>query len=238
VFLAVGTARYDEIADTYAQRPDDYSNPATAAMLDLLGPVHSQRVLDLACGHGLISRHLARCGAEVTGVDLSEPLVDAARVREGLEPLGITYLQADVSSPELLATERFDAATCNFGLSDIEKLAGTLANLDRLLVPDGRFVFSILHPCFPGAHDISGSWPADSTYYDELWWRAEGTLSTIRNRVGANHRMVSTYLNLLVEAGLVIDRVAEPRPDEVWAKDRPGVSSSPVYLAVRSVKPR
>jgi hypothetical protein len=34
-------------------------------------------------------------------------------------------------------------------------------------------VFSILHPCFPGGGEISGSWPAGGSYRDEGWWRAE-----------------------------------------------------------------
>jgi len=235
-FSTMGTARYDEIAGAYADRPDDYSVPATVALLELLGPVKGQRVLDLACGHGLITRHLARQGADVVGIDISDPLIAAARHREAKEPLGVTYVRDDVSSPDLLSTDTFDAATCNFGLSDIDDLANAFANVARLLKPGGRFVFSILHPCFPGGGEVSGSWPADSGYYDERWWRADGSLSTIRNRVGANHRTISTYLNGLLDAGLAIDRVGEPPPDNDWAIDRPGIETLPLYLTLRSVK--
>jgi len=202
--------------------------------VELLGPVQGQRVLDLACGHGPITRYLARHGADVVGVDLSGRLVAAARDREAAEPLGITYLRGDVSTPGLLAGERFDALTCNFGLSDIDDPAGTLANVTRLLRPGGRFVFSILHPCFPGGGEVSGSWPADATYHDEGFWRADRAQSTIRNQVGAHHRTIATYLNGLLDAGLSLDRMAEPPPDESWAVDRPGLSAWPVYLVVRS----
>ncbi len=230
----MGRARYDEIAHDYADRPDSYAVPATIALYDLLGPVGGQRVVDLACGHGPIARDLARRGADVVGVDISEPLIAAARDREDQSPLGITYVQGDVSAPGLLSDQLFDAATCNFGLSDIDDLAGALTNVARVLRPGGRFVFSILHPCFPGDGDVSGSWPEDSGYFDERWWRAGGRLSTLRSRVGANHRTISTYMNGLVEAGLIIDRVAEPPPDEDWTSDRPGTASMPVYLTVRA----
>ena len=46
--------------------------------------------------------------------------------------------------------ETFDGVVCNYGLSDIDDLDGVLATVSRVLTPAGWFVFSILHPCFPG----------------------------------------------------------------------------------------
>src|SRR5437660_8623137 len=97
-------ARYDEIADFYeAFAPDVYDDPPTAALLSLVGDVSGLRLLDLACGHGRLTRELARRGAQVTGVDLAAALLAKARVREQAHPLGITYVQADVASPAALA---------------------------------------------------------------------------------------------------------------------------------------
>ena len=52
--------------------------PMSVALFELLGPSAGKRVLDLACGHGRISRELARRGARVVGVDLSGALLDRA----------------------------------------------------------------------------------------------------------------------------------------------------------------
>jgi 2-polyprenyl-3-methyl-5-hydroxy-6-metoxy-1,4-benzoquinol methylase len=49
------------------------------------------RVLDLACGQGRLSRELARRGARVVGLDISNELLDKARAVEKDEPLGISY---------------------------------------------------------------------------------------------------------------------------------------------------
>lgn len=234
---AVPTARYDQIAAAYSARPDDYSGSAAAALLDLIGPVRGRPALDLACGHGTIARELARRGARVVGLDLSAALLEEARAREAAESLGIDYLHGDAASRDALASGTFEVVACNFGLSDIDELAPVIINVARLLAPSGTFVFSILHPCFPGVTRVSGSWPPDGTYYDERWWLADGELSIIRREVGANHRRVSTYLNTLVDAGLVIDRIVEPRPEEDWAEGRPGASTLPVYLVVRALKP-
>jgi 2-polyprenyl-3-methyl-5-hydroxy-6-metoxy-1,4-benzoquinol methylase len=64
--LDVPTARYDAVGDLYAAGfPDVYDDPAIRATLDLVGEVRGTRTLDLACGHGRMSRELARRGASV-----------------------------------------------------------------------------------------------------------------------------------------------------------------------------
>jgi hypothetical protein len=47
-------ARYDAVADFYASGFDSIDDPATWALLDLLGPVAGLRVLDVACGHAVL----------------------------------------------------------------------------------------------------------------------------------------------------------------------------------------
>jgi SAM-dependent methyltransferase len=226
-------SRYDRIADAYAPGPDDLTVPATVSLLELSGDVGGRRVLDVACGHGLLARALASRGAGVVGVDVSARLLDRARAAEAALPMGIEYVLADIASPDALAGERFDAGVCNFGLSDIDALDGACASVARLLVGGGWFVFSILHPCFPGVEDVSGSWPTGGGYYDEGWWRADGALSLLRREVGANHRTLSTYVNTLAAHGLVIERLAEPPPGETWSSGRPGAERLPVYLVAR-----
>ena len=226
--------RYDSVADTYGVGPDDYTVPATRSLLDLVGDVDRLRVLDLACGHGPIAREMARRGAKVVGLDVSPRLLARARTSETDEPLGIVYVHGDASDVRTLAGEQFDLVVCNFGLSDIDDLDGVCESVTRLLRSNGRFVFSILHPCFPGVADVSGSWPTDAGYYDEGWWIADGRLSGLRREVGANHRMLSSYLNALIAHDLSIEVVAEPPPQEDWATRRPGARALPVYLVVRS----
>jgi 2-polyprenyl-3-methyl-5-hydroxy-6-metoxy-1,4-benzoquinol methylase len=227
------TARYDAVADTYSPDPDDVTSPATVALLELIRPVAGRRVLDLACGHGVIARVLAGRGARVVGLDLSAALLDRARSIESDRPLGIEYVLGSASDGRVLSGEQFDVIACNFGLSDIDHLDGVCATVARLLNRDGVFVFSILHPCFAGAQGVSSSWPADGTYYDERWWRADGERSTLRAQVGANHRMLSTYVNTLMASGLVLDALREPPPEASWTSDRPAAAAQPVYLVAR-----
>ncbi len=231
-------ARYDEIADFYeAFAPDDYDGPPTPDLLRLVGDVSGLRVLDVACGNGRITRELARRGATVVGVDLSTALLDKAHAREQAEPLGITYVHCDASSPDALAGESFDGVVCNFGLSDIDDLGGAISTIARVLKRGGFFVFSILHPCFPGweARGANPSWAPGRGYgyFEEGWWVADGPPGGLRPIVGANHRMLSTYLNTLARNGLALVESAEPPPTPGWMEAAPSVGPVPVYLVGR-----
>jgi len=226
-------ARYDEIQDVYDRSVgDDVDDPATAALLRLLPECDDRRVLDLACGQGRVARALAERGATVVGIDISAALLERARVAETRRPAGITYVLADAARPDTLAGESFDGVVCNFGLADIDDLDGALATVVRVLPEGGWFVFSILHPCFPGwDEDAPSAWPPDTGYYVERWWRAAN--SGYRGTVGANHRMLSTYVNSLVRHGLAVMDVVEPLPGDAWSARAPGRALVPVYLVGR-----
>lgn len=228
--VLVAGERYDAVAESYGAGEDRYDGAAVAALLALLGPVRGERVLDLACGHGLLARELARRGATVTGIDLSHELLERARSREASDRLGIHYVHGDVADAEVLEGVEFDLIVSNFGLSDIDDLDGVCRTVGRVLRPGGRFVLSILHPCFAGAPGVSGSWPTTGSYYDEGWWLADGELSVLRRQVGGNHRMLSTYVDALARGRLAVEKVVEPRPEIEWAEPRPGAGAQPVYL--------
>lgn len=233
----MGTSRYDAVADFYDAGFSDAADPAIAALLEILGPPVGLGILDIACGHGRVSRELARRGATVTGVDLSRALLDKAETIEAADPLGVRYLHADVADLPAVPDAAVDAVVCNHGLADIDNLDGALATVRRVLRPGGSFVFSILHPCFPGAGPISGAWPSGGRYHDEGFWIADGAASTLRGQVGANHRLLSSYVNSLVRYRLPMTRMSEPVPPVEWdGTDRHQAARFPVFLVAGCTK--
>jgi SAM-dependent methyltransferase len=233
-------ARYDEIGDFYVDRVGmEAGDPSAAAVLGMMGDVRGTRALDLACGPGRIARELARRGATVVGADVSEVLLGMALAAEASEPLGIAYRLEDVTSTAALDGQRFDAVACNHALADIDDLDGAVATVARVLRTGGRFVFSILHPCFPGWDETApSSWPRAGGYRAEGWWLADNP--GFRGKVGSNHRMLSTYVNTLARHGLAIEELAEPEstPDVLarQALAQPGAGSLPMFLAARCAR--
>jgi 2-polyprenyl-3-methyl-5-hydroxy-6-metoxy-1,4-benzoquinol methylase len=119
------------------------------AVEQLLQPRQDERILDVACGNGLTSRRLARVGASVVAIDFSEPMIEQARQRS--RDLAIDYRLVDATDRAALlglGEGQFDAALCNMALMDLAEICPLLTGLAKLLRPQGRFIFSALHPCF------------------------------------------------------------------------------------------
>lgn len=217
---------YETIAEFYVEqcRGTVEGDPVFGAVSRLVDDVSGRRVIDIACGEGRGSRALANSGADVVGVDISPTLLEIGRGREAAEPLGIDYRLGDAGGLDWFDGRLFDAAVCNHGFADISDLGAALDTVARVLRPGGIFVFSILHPCCPGAGPTTPSaWPPDRGYGSEGWWLADNP--GMRGKVGSNFRTLSTYLNALIAKGFQLQEVAEPLSDEV-----------PMFLVVASRK--
>lgn len=240
-------APYDAIAEWYDEfvrtEPLLYEVvlPATMRLIEDTGSLQDAIVCDLACGQGLVARELALRGAYVTGVDISERLLALARSQPVVAPHAITWRHDDAQVGRTLADASFDGVVCNMALMDIPDLAATLRTVSRILRPGGWFVFSVTHPCVQMPHS---RWTtrADGTvtreagdYFAEGFWQPVGAPG-VRGRVGARHRMLSTYLNALSEAGLRLDRTLEPAATEALVERMPGYRWLPSAFLARCRK--
>jgi len=207
--MALREARYDRATDWYVGFARDW---AAEAHPILPNDLSGQHVLDMACGLGELSRLLASRSASVTAVDLSTNMLGQATSQEAERPLGIRYRVGDVTTTDWWDGDLFDGVVCNMALMDIDDLDAAMATAARVLNPGGWFSFSLLHPCFPGlrkgASEQLSSWPPDRGYAAEGWWTTHG--DGVRGRVGANHRMLSTYLNATLRAGFELEEFSEP----------------------------
>src|SRR5215471_17757184 len=128
--------------------------PATHRLLDLKP---GERVLDIACGNGLSSRRMAAMGAEVIACDFSEQMIKHAKDRTVSLSNKIQYSVVDATDYDALLAlgeGTFDAALCNMALFDMAEIDPLMRALSKLIRPGGRFVFSVIHPCFNNPHMI------------------------------------------------------------------------------------
>jgi 2-polyprenyl-3-methyl-5-hydroxy-6-metoxy-1,4-benzoquinol methylase len=190
------------------------------AVLDLVGDVRELAVLDLACCPGFYSDRLARRGARVTGTDISDEMLRRARehVRGGVHRPSFYHLSAAELAPSWTGT--FDLVLCIMAMVDIPDIDDVLKEVARVLKPDGRFVFAVIHPCFvmPGAewvvdeegnpdHKRVDSYFAEG-YFGKEWYGQGG----LRSRLGGHHRTLTTYIRALRGAGFALTDLLEPQP--------------------------
>ena len=117
----------------------------------LLSLKSGERVLDVACGNGQLSRWMTEKGARVVGIDLSEKLIEIARNKPGPGGEKIDYRVVDASDGSALSRlgpTSFDAIVCNMALMDMTTIDPLAKAIPSLLKPGGRFIFSVMHPCF------------------------------------------------------------------------------------------
>jgi 2-polyprenyl-3-methyl-5-hydroxy-6-metoxy-1,4-benzoquinol methylase len=212
-----------EIIEAYSHVPQDFIegfgeegdmtrkyllNPAIFATL---GDVRDKTILDAGCGQGYLSRLLANKGANVTGIEPSEAFYTYARSRDQTERLGIRYVQADLSawSPP---PNTFDFVIANMVFMDIPDYEPALKNCVAALKSGGGLLFSILHPCF---EETGSAWKEKGYVEIRDYFRERAINQTYGSFI---HRPLSLYLNSVIQAGCMLQRVIEPQLEQTIAE--------------------
>jgi SAM-dependent methyltransferase len=129
--------RWQRAAAVYGSTFAAATQPYIQPLLDAAGVVQGMRLLDIACGPGLVASRAAALGAAATGMDFSPAMLAAARQRDS----AIRFDEADAESlPYGPAT--FDAVVSNFGIHHVPRPALALAEARRVLRSGGRVAFS------------------------------------------------------------------------------------------------
>jgi len=224
---------YDTIAERYAaeidQRPWNalYERPATLA---LLPDVRGKDVLDAGCAHGWYCQRLLECGARVVGVDRSARMAGLATVRVGGRARIVHGNVSDLR--DVLADATFDIVLSSLTLHYVDDLGKTFCEFARLLRPTGRLVLSTHHP----THDAKSL--ADPGYMveeiiEERWGWLDQSMRYYR-------RPLSSLTEPLADAGFVIERICEPKPDEAFRQADPKgyeqLRRLPAFLLMRARK--
>jgi SAM-dependent methyltransferase len=193
------------------------------------------RVVDVGCGEGRLARDLKHLGYEVVGIDASPTLLAAAREADP----GGTYELADAAALPL-SDASADLVTAFMSLHDIDDIDAALREVARVLVPGGRLRSAIVHPInsagrFP-TRELDAVFEIRDSYFEERrlsnTFESDGLTITFTSQ----HRSLERIARAILDAGLLIDRVA----DVADLSDPAGSPwrRLPLFLHLGALKPR
>ncbi|GAB2889031.1 class I SAM-dependent methyltransferase [Streptomyces mayteni] len=220
---------YDGFAEAYAAENESnlvnayYERPA---MIALAGDVAGRRILDAGCGAGVLSAALRDRGAVVTGIDGSAGMLALARRRLGDDA---DLRVVDLSDPLPFADGAFDDVVASLVLHYLEDWGPTLAEMRRVLRPDGRLIASVHHPLVDYViQDPRPDYHATTSYTDEWTFNGQSFPMSFWRR--PLHAMTDAFTT----ADFRLSTISEPQPDpaarELFPDDFHDLSTKTCFL--------
>ena len=237
--------------------PENYDRHLGAVLFepyarDLAGRLdvkEEARVLEIACGTGIVTRHLRNrlpAGARLVATDLNPPMIDFAQ-RKLVGVRGIDWRPADACALPFPAAS-FDAVVCQFGLMFVPDKSAAFREARRVLVPGGAFLFSVWDSLERNAfariaHETIGSlFPVDPpTFYQvpfSLHRRDELLSLLAESRFMEPHIEEVALEGLSPSAGELAIGLVEGNPTGTTIRERGGIPVGEVIEAVAAAVAR
>jgi SAM-dependent methyltransferase len=197
-----------------------------------------RRVLDVGCGEGQLARRLAALGATVVGLDPTASQVDEAACRGG----GPAYARAGADRLPC-RDAAFDAAVMCLVIEHIEPIEPAIAEIARVLEPNGVFLLLLNHPLL---QTPESGW-VDDHILGEQYWRVgpylpdDARMEEVAPGVELPfmHRPLYRYIRAMGQVGLLTEDMEEPPPppgflDAAWEYRE--AATIPRLMALRARK--
>lgn len=173
-------------------------------------------LLDIACGQGILSRHLPE-KVQYVGIDIAPSLVRSAK-QYNKNPKA-EFLVSDATKPFPIPKKDFNCASVILALQNIEDPLAVFKNAFKHLLPGSKFIIVLNHPCFRIPRQ--SSWKVDTDNKIQ-YRRIDRYMSSMKIPIQTNpgqgkdssqtwsfHHPLSSYTQWLQEAGFVISTIEE-----------------------------
>ena len=226
---------YDKLSDTYEKDIDNgspyntmYERPAMMGRFP--ERLDGMAVLDAGCAAGWYSETLADRGANVTGIDLSEEMIDAANKRAGNKAEFLTH---DLTEQLPFGNRSFDWIISSLTLHYVENWDPVFAEFHRVLKPGGRLLYSVHHPFMDFREFQRPDYFAVEMLTD-TWVKPNITID-----VSFYRRPLQEIINCTSQH-FAVEHVIEPQPvgqmKEADEKTYDKLMKNPHFLIIESVK--
>jgi SAM-dependent methyltransferase len=179
--------------------------------LRLLGDLKGKRVLDLGCGSGSAAIAFAQQGAIVIALDSDDSGLVRARARAEQAEVKVEWRTGDLADLAFLRAESIDAAFSGSSVAEVDDAARLFRQVQRVLKPNGPFVFSYAHPM---SLCVDASGVITRSYFDPGPIDVDRDGASVRVHV----RDIGDVFTELGRAGFRVDTILEPRPSTPGAR--------------------
>ena len=143
-------AKFSSLAQSWwdpagPSRPLHELNPLRLRYIETAVQLTGARVLDVGCGGGILSESMARSGARVLGIDLSQAVLDVAELHALESKIPVEYKAIAAEDLAVAQPATFDLVTCMEMLEHVPDPAAVLQALARLVRPGGDIMVSTLN---------------------------------------------------------------------------------------------
>lgn len=201
-------------------------------------PQPGSLTVDVGCGEGRIGRALMARGHRVLAIDAASTLARLTATHHDPQ-VAVVADAAALPLPEAIA----DVAVAFMSLQDIDDLDRSVGELGRVLRPGGALCVAVLHPLATSGDFANDD--ADSPFILARPYLAPRRLVEPFERDGLQivfhsmHRPISAYTEALRRAGMLIEVLSEPVPDDDYLRDYPQLSRQrrvPWWLHLRAIR--
>ncbi len=120
-------------------------NPLRLSFIDERTPLLDKMVCDVGCGGGILSEGMAKMGARVTGIDISDEILEVARTHAQHLNLDIDYQCMDIHKLAKTNTKQWDVVTCLEALEHVPDPFSLIQGCAKLVKPGGSVYFSTMN---------------------------------------------------------------------------------------------
>ncbi len=217
--------------------------------LHLIPDLSGRSVLELGCGSGHTLAYLRenRNATYLWGLDFSEEQIRFTKEVLSKKNIPVELFLSSMDENPGIPENYFDLVVSIYSLGWTPDLSHTLSLIYSYLQPGGIFIFSWEHPVYQcleyeagmGKYIFERSYQKEGPEFHPTWNGAE---------IFINSRKLSTYLNALIQSGLVLEQLIESEPNVALARERdfapekwyslPRAQLLPTTFIVKARKPR